>query len=470
MLLTISTTHRPASDLGYLLHKHPGRAQAFPLTVGTAHVFYPECTEDHCRAALLLGVDPIALVRGKGGQRTLDQYVNDRPYSASSMLSVAIAQVFGTALSGICKTRPELVETRIPLSAALPSLPCRGGPDLLRRLFEPLGYTVSATTHPLDEQFPDWGDAALLSVEISGTTTLCALLTHLYVLIPVLDNDKHYWVGDDEVDKLMRHGEGWLATHPERELIATRYLKYRRNLAEEALRQLREQDGDAAGELETETAEDPREEVGEQRLSLHQQRHGHILSVLQGRGARRVIDLGCGEGRLIRELLRHTTFEKVVGMDVSHRTLEVAADRLRLDRMPRLARERIELLHGSLTYRDDRLAGFDAAVLCEVIEHLDEARLASLERVVFDAAKPSLVIVTTPNAEYNVMWESLPAGEKRHRDHRFEWTRPQFQAWAESVGTRFGYSCEFRAVGESGRTADGRDVGSPTQMGIFSRA
>lgn len=464
MLLEISTTHTPAGDLGYLLHKHPGRVQTFKLAFGAAHVFYPEVTAERCVAALLVDVDPVALVRGKGRERTLDQYVNDRPYVASSMLAVAIAQVFGTALAGNCKDRPELVTTPIPFSARIASIPCRGGEDLLKRLFEPLGYRLDVTSHLLDEQLPVWGASSIFTVTIDGTKTLSDLLSHLYVLIPVLDNEKHYWVGDDEVAKLLRHGEGWLAEHPERELIATRYLKYRRNLANDAIKQLREQDDDGPEQIEADSPDDPREEVAERQLSLHQQRHGTVLSVLQAKGAKRVIDLGCGEGKLVRELLRHRTFEKVVGMDVSHKTLEIAADRLRLEQLPPLLRQRVELFHGSLMYRDNRLEGFDAAVLCEVIEHMDEPRLSAMERVVFEFAKPGIVIVTTPNSEYNVMWETLAAGAMRHRDHRFEWTREQFRAWASAVCARFGYGVELRPVGP-----EDPNVGAPTQMGVFTR-
>lgn len=465
MLLTITTTHEPAGDLGYLLHKHPGRVQAFDLAFGRAHVFYPEWNDARCTAALLLEVDPVALVRKGGTARTLDQYVNDRPYVASSMMSVAIAQVFGTALAGNCKERPRLVETPIPLVARIAATRCRAGEDLIRRLFEPLGHSVAIRRWPLDGRFESWGDSDVYSVELTGEARVTDLLSHLYVLIPVLDNEKHYWVGDAEVDKLMRHGEGWLAAHPERELIATRYLKYRRSLAEDALRQLREQDGEGPDEIDADSLDDPREEIGERRLSLHEQRHGVVLSVLRARGVRTVVDLGCGEGRLLRELLRHQTFERITGMDVSHRSHSAAAARLRLEQMSEHARRRVELLHGSLMYRDPRLEGFDAAVLCEVIEHLDEPRLAAMERVVFECARPGLVIVTTPNSEYNVMWEGLPAGRMRHRDHRFEWTRAEFAEWAAGVRRRFGYSCEFRAVGGEDPT-----VGAPTQMGVFTRA
>ncbi|MCC6359445.1 MAG: 3' terminal RNA ribose 2'-O-methyltransferase Hen1 [Phycisphaerales bacterium] len=466
MLLTISTTHPPAIDLGYLLHKRPDRLQTFPLSFGSAHVFYPEAGDDRCTAALLLDINPIDLIRGRG--TTLDHYVNDRPYVASSMLSVAISQVYGTALAGTCKARPELVATPIPLEASIAALPCTSGEDLIRRLFEPLGYDVAITGRPLDDHFPAWGQSSVVTVRLAGTRTLSELLTHLYVLIPTLDNEKHYWVGDAEVEKLLRHGEGWLASHPERELIARRYLRYRRNLLDEAIRRLREQDTEGPREIDAEFTDDPREEAGEKRLSLHQQRHGVILSTLRARGVRRVLDLGCGEGRLLRDLLVDRSFEKIIGMDVSHRALEIAADRIRLDRMPARQRARVELIHGSLLYRDARLSGMEAAILCEVIEHLDEARLAAMERVVFESIRPLLILVTTPNREYNVMWESLSAGALRHRDHRFEWTRDEFRAWAAAVAARNSYGVEVRPIGDSAVSTDGLDVGAPTQMAVFT--
>src|SRR5690348_13625783 len=237
MLLTIRTTHTPATDLGYLLHKNPARVQSFEQSFGRAHVFYPEASDEACTAALLLDVDPVGLVRGRRGSRgeggALQQYVNDRPYVASSFLSVAIADVFGTAMAGRSKERPALADTPIPLSARIAVLPCRGGEDLLRRLFEPLGYAVSATQHPLDETNAEWGPSRYFTVELTATTRLSELLSHLYVLIPVLDDEKHYWVGAEEVDKLLRHGEGWLAAHPEREMITRRYLRHRRSLIDD---------------------------------------------------------------------------------------------------------------------------------------------------------------------------------------------------------------------------------------------
>lgn len=241
MLVTVSTRHSPATDLGFLLHKHPEKAQTFPVAGGTAHVFYPVAEQDECTAALLLDVDPIGLVRGKHNDSfALGQYVNDRPYAAGSLLAVALGSVFRTALNGRCDARPELAATPIPLQIRIPALPCRGGADLAARLFEPLGWQVEATPIPLDPQVPDWGDSRYVDLRLSGNLLVSDALKHLYVLIPVLDNAKHYWVHGDEVDKLLRAGDGWLAEHPERELISNRYLAHRKSYVRSALAQLAE--------------------------------------------------------------------------------------------------------------------------------------------------------------------------------------------------------------------------------------
>jgi 3' terminal RNA ribose 2'-O-methyltransferase Hen1 len=465
MLLTIGTSHVPATDLGYLLHKNPSRAQTFEVSFGKVHVFYPESGAEACTVALLLDVDPVALVRnrrGPGGEGgALEQYVNDRPYVASSFLSVAIAEVFGTAMAGRSKDRPELAATPLPLTARIAAVPSRGGEALLRQLFEPLGYVVATRPALLDSARPEWGQSHYYAVELRATTRLHELLTHLYVLVPVLDDQKHYWVGQDEVEKLLRHAEGWLPTHPARDLITSRYLRHQRSLVDEAIAQLVvEEEPEAEA---TDAPRDTEEATLERTLSLNDQRLNTVLAVLKGSGAKRVLDLGCGEGRLLDRLLKEHAFEEIVGMDVSYRALETASKRLHLDRLPPTQQRRIQLIHGSLMYRDTRLTGFDAAAVVEVIEHLDAPRLAAFERVVFEFARPGTVVITTPNVEYNVRWESLPAGRFRHRDHRFEWTRAEFQSWARSMSDRFGYRVRFEVIG-----TDDTTVGPPTQMGIFT--
>jgi 3' terminal RNA ribose 2'-O-methyltransferase Hen1 len=458
MLLTITSTTPPATDLGYLLYKNPARAQSFELAFGAAHVFYPEATAERCTAALLLDVDPVHLVRGR--QENVEAYVSDRPYVASSLMSVALAQVYGSALAGQSRDRPDLAATPLPLTARLAVVHCRGGEALLQHLFAPLGYSVVAQSHTLDNAFPDWGTSDYYTVTLTGAVRLAALLAHLYVLLPVLDDEKHYWIGEDEIEKLLRRGEGWLPQHPARELITQRYLRYR-PLVRTALAQLAEEDMPDPDAVDATHAEE--EAAIESPLSLHEQRLGAVLAVLKDAGAQRILDLGCGEGRLLKLLLAERSFTQITGMDVSLRALEIAGKRLRLDDLPPALRERIHLIHGALTYRDARLAGFDAAAVVEVVEHLDPSRLAAFERVIFEFAQPKLVALTTPNAEYNARFAGLPAGKLRHRDHRFEWSRAEFQNWAQGVATRFGYVVRFLPVGPVDP-----EVGAPTQMAVFT--
>lgn len=510
MFLTITTTGspaRPATDLGFLLHKHPGRAQAFATSYGPAHVFYPEATEERCTAALLLEVDPVALVRrGKGGggkgrggapDAALAQYVNDRPYAASSLLAVALSGVFSSALRGACKALPQRAGQPLPLRVEVPVLPASGGPELVRALFEPLGWTVAAEPVPLDERFPEWGDSRYVRLVLDvpdGVLTLAAALRHLYVLLPVLDDAKHYWVSPDEVDKLLRAGDGWLADHPEQRLITSRYLARRRSLTRAAMERLElarlaDADDTDVDEIDNAVADDgpdtvegdgPGTAVGDgsdapgvkgeglaapedESVPLAVRRRGEILAALGASGATRVLDLGCGQGQLVQELLKDTRYTRVVGVDVSMRALTVAARRLKLERMGERQADRVTLFQGSLAYTDKRLRGYDAAVLSEVVEHVDPERLPALEYAVFGSARPRTVLVTTPNVEYNVRWESLPAGQVRHGDHRFEWTREEFRAWAEGVARQHGYGVEFTPVGPVDP-----EVGPPTQMAVFT--
>jgi 3' terminal RNA ribose 2'-O-methyltransferase Hen1 len=286
---------------------------------------------------------------------------------------------------------------------------------------------------------------------------LSDLLSHLYVLIPVLDDQKHYYVSEDEIDKLLRHGEGWLASHPARRLIVSRYLKRQRSLADEALSRLM---GDEPSEHE---GEDRACAAPCQQAGLHQQRLRTVATILKESGARRVLDLGCGTGALVLMLLSSMPDAQVLGMDVSHRALEVASERVQ--RLPARQRERMQLIQGSLIYRDQRLSGYDAAAVVEVIEHLNPPRLAAFERAVFEFARPNTVIVTTPNRDYNVQFEKLPTGQLRHPDHRFEHSRVEFLAWATRVARRFDYSVQVRPLGPEDPQA-----GAPSQIAVFETA
>jgi 3' terminal RNA ribose 2'-O-methyltransferase Hen1 len=350
----------------------------------------------------------------------------------------------------------------------VPVLRCRGGADLAVSLFAPLGWSVTATPIPLDDEAADAahplaGDSPYVELTLTGTLRLADALNHLYVLLPVLDDAKHYWVAPDEIDKLLRAGEGWLAGHPERILIARRYLAHRRSFTDTALDRLIQEDADTVDVPQDTTADEEAELPVARRQSLAATRREAVLAALVDSGAGRVLDLGCGGGALLADLMKDRRFTQIVGTDVSSRALEIAERTLRLDRLPERQRDRITLWQSALTYTDDRLKGFDAAVLMEVIEHVDPPRLPALEAAVFRHAHPATVVVTTPNVEYNVRYEGLVG--MRHSDHRFEWTRAEFQAWAARVAAAHGYTVAYRGVGD-----DDPEVGTPTQLALFTAA
>ncbi len=445
-MLLLTTTHQPATDLGYLLHKNPARVHRVELSCGEAIVVFPEASEERCSAAVILNIDPINLIRSR---LPFDQYVNDRPYVASSFLASAIARLFGTALTGKSKERPELASQAIDIEVRLPVVSASSD-ALVESLFNPLGYKVDCQRLPLDESNPDWGPSPYIDLRLRSVKTIKDVLVHLMVLIPVLDNHKHYFVNSDEIDKLLRRGEGWLESHPERKLIATKYLRQDRSLVRQAIARL--------------NPEEDQDQEPERGPSLHDERHRLVAEFVRDLSPASVLDLGCGDGKLMSHLIKLKGVQKLTGLDVSHLSLERAAKRLRLDQLSPKARDRVELLHGSLVYRDARIAGFDLACVVEVIEHLDAERLRSFERTLFEFARPSKVLITTPNREYNVLYPNLSEGQFRHGDHRFEWSRAEFASWANGVATRNGYNVEFRGIGEADNTH-----GSPSQMGVFSR-
>jgi 3' terminal RNA ribose 2'-O-methyltransferase Hen1 len=464
MLMTLTFAPDPSTDvdasaLGYLVHKHPGRVQTFGAPVGDIHVFYPEVSPERCTVAVLLDVDAVGLARDKrfrGDALALSHYVNDRPYTASSMFAVALGSIFRTAMTGRSDTYPELAASPLPLRIELPVVSTRGSDSvgLVRRLFEPLGWAVEETPIPLDAEHPEWGASRYSGLVFRGRVLLAHALRQLYVLLPVLDDTKHYWVGDDEVAKLARAGEGWLADHPERELITRRYLAHQSSLVAQ-VEGPHADDGREGGTVEHARAVS---------APLRTSRAEAVLRALADVGAHRVVDAGCGPGALLTRLAKNRSFTEIIGTDVSVRALEAAERALNLRKASDAERERVRLLHGSVVYRDDRLRGFDAVVLMEVVEHVDESRLPSLEDAVFEHARPASVIVTTPNAEHNALYEALPAGRLRHDDHRFEWSREEFHTWASGFGARRGYDVEFRPVGTEHAV-----LGAPTQLALFRR-
>jgi 3' terminal RNA ribose 2'-O-methyltransferase Hen1 len=460
MFLSIATSYQPATDLGFLLNKHPDRVHELELAYGKVLVFFPEASKTRCEAALVLDVDPVGLVRGKGQSDGLvEQYVNDRPYAASSFLSVALNKAFRTAMNGVSSARQELAESDLPLEAVVTPLPMRGGEQVVRHLFEPLGWRIDLD--PIASPNGETTRKVYARLRLTGTARLSALLNHLYVLIPVMDDAKHYWVGDEEINKLLKRGEGWLEQHPAKELIVRRYLRHRGLLARAALERLAPETQDEVLDPDERGRE---EDALEAPIRLNDQRMAAVVEALRAGGAKIIADLGCGEGKLLAHLLRERWSERLIGLEPAANELERAAKRLKLSMPGGPPEGRVSLLHGSLTYRDERWADADAAALVEVIEHLDPDRFPLVERVIFGEARPRIVVVTTPNAEYNVLFPNLSAGGLRHRDHRFEWSRAEFRGWAERISAAYGYCAEFSGIG-----AIDKAFGPPTQMVVFTR-
>lgn len=492
MLLSISlqaSPHGPPPErLSFLLHKHPDRCQSFALPFGQAHVFYPEASPSRYTMSLLLDIDPLALSRrswhGAPSQHLLP-HVNDRPYVCSSFMSVALNRVLRTALAGRCKRYPKLPLTPLSgLEVTLYNLPVKSRSseenqhELLHRLFSPLGYTCQLlssrdeTQTLLDPRHPDWGHSSLLDLRLTHPhICLKDLLTHLYVLIPVLDDQKHYFIDQDEVDKLARHGQEWLANHPDSAWITARYLKRQRKLVRRALSLLDEHviEQDEQDEQD-ETPEPPTPEVTSPetppRKPLHERRLHHVLELLLSLPEHHtVLDMGCGEGKMLALLSGEKSVEKIIGVDVSTLTLERAKKRLKFSDLPPRVRERLTLEQGSLLYSSHTLreARVDVALLVEVIEHIEPEHLELAMHNMLGYCQPRHLIVTTPNVEYNALFETLPADRMRHHDHRFEWDRHTFQQWATTHSARYGYTVRFEDVGDLHDT-----LGAQTQLAIFS--
>lgn len=459
MLLTLSTTDKIGTDIGYLLHKNPNRLHEYTLSFGKARVFYPKASQDECQVALLVEINPVELAQKTKrniSNWSLGKYINDRPYVASSFLSTAIAKVFGTAMNGRCTKKPELVHHKIDLKIKLPVILSSGGEIDIHKIFEPLGYHVE--THPitLNGNSGYNYERQYFSLELKIKETLQLVLSHLYLLIPTLDANKHYYVTEAEIEKLLEKGKSWLSNHPEKEWITRRILKSQGKLTKKALEKLT-----FPRKFHHEVDE---EEYNEKNISLHELRHQSVTDLVNKLNIQSILDMGCGDGKLLKMLLDHTSIKSITGMDVSCSALKKAHNYLHIDSMPPLRRQRIKLTLGSLLYRDKRMQNIDAITLIEVIEHLNPSRLKTMERVIFEMAAPKHVIITTPNCEYNIKMESLDQGKFRHSDHRFEWTRAQCEEWGTSVGKKFNYSYKLSQIGPIDEV-----LGAPTQMILFTK-
>ena len=403
MLLTITYEPEPGPDegvgvdatvFGYLLHKHPAKVQTFSAPVGEIHVLYPEATARRCTVAVLLEVDPVGLVRNKrfrGDSGSLDHYVNDRPYVASSMLAVALGTVFRTAMTGRSDSYAELAAAPLPLRVEIPVASSRGDEEnLIRRVFEPCGWAVTEHRIPLDVDPPEWGPSRYSAVTLTGriragrgAASAVRAAAGARRCQALLGRRRRGRQAAARAEGLAARPPGARADHPALPAAPAFAGPHCRGPAHRADRG---RDRRRGGERDRGTSQAARRRARETRSS----------TCCAIEGACSVVDMGCGEGALLRGWRRILGSRRIVGVDVSARSLDGGAGHAARHRRPTAERERIVLLHGSVVYRDERLAGYDAMVLMEVVEHVDPSRLAALEDAVFGRRGTTAVMVTTP--------------------------------------------------------------------------
>ncbi len=471
MQLSITTTHKPATDLSYLLHKNPDKVQTFDITGGKAYVFYPETTDEKCTATMILNIDTLEMIKNQKKSMSdfaLKGYVNDRPFVASSFLSSAISSIYSSALNGNSKEKSEVVNKKIPLEVFISVINVSGGENLIKRFFEPLGYEIKIEKYELNENFKSWGESNYFSLTLKNIITLKELLTHLYILIPVFDNEKHYWVSTKDVDILLKKGEGWLENHPEKEFITKRYFKNIKSLSnlynKKSIDDIEESQKNVDSEENNENEfEEINQIIKETKIKLDKQRLNYVYEKLIESGMKSIIDMGCGEGKLLKLLITNKQFEKIAGTDVSFNNLLKAKERLNFEEMSQKFKERIELFQSSLTYKDKRFSNYESCAIVEVIEHIDVERLESFEKSIFECSKFKYIILTTPNADYNINYKSLNKQNLRHSDHRFEWTKDEFKSWIDKICEKYKYNAKISGVGEFDEQS-----GHPTQVVEFS--
>ncbi|MCB9396207.1 MAG: 3' terminal RNA ribose 2'-O-methyltransferase Hen1 [Acidobacteria bacterium] len=458
MLLQIAVQGVEANQIGYLLHKNPANLHHRRLSFGEGWVFFDTNEKNRVSFNLYVEVDPIRLSRQLDQSPSFDlkPYVNDRPYVANSYLSVALNVFFRSAIAELDSDSKPHAKTEHTVTVHLPVVSMRGDASIFQRVFEPLGYGIQLQKLPFADPYLDPDRSPLYALTLSVQAPIGLVLRHLYVLIPVLDKDKHYFVGSDEIEKLLRAGQGWLENHPAKELITQRYLLFS-GLSKQALSRIEKKE-------EALPDQDDSEPFVEKKIHLNELRIQRVVEMLLAQKASQVLDMGCGSGTLLQHLLSERSITKLTGVDASINVLQIAERKLKLDRLSTRMRQKIQLIQSGLTYRDARLLGHDAIALIEVIEHLDSWRLKDLTQVIFDYLKPRLLIVTTPNREYNALFENMPADSLRHSDHRFEWTRSEFTEWCQEQCKEWEYQVEFSGIGP-----EHEQYGCPTQMGVFTK-
>ncbi|MDN4617361.1 3' terminal RNA ribose 2'-O-methyltransferase Hen1 [Paenibacillus sp. PsM32] len=481
MYLTIKATGEHANMISHLLAKNPHNLYDRTEKGARVRLVYTSFEPHDTEAILFVTPDPIELVKGTPDHYDITQYINDRELAVSSLFCSYIRPALGTALNGKPKAdymnwvdyQFDLQMTFGPVASDLPD-------HVVESLFQPLGYEVQMERGEIDYSFDLKNRSTVRHIQISGQQTLQQMLRQVYILIPVLDNYKHYYINEDEIERLRRYGEGWLSTHPQHDLMIKRSLRFAPLIKEYEQQVANDASMDTLlTEISTHSVEDATAQAESAEpleiidglettieppvVRLNELRYRAIVeqvSLLPQR--KQVIDFGAGEGKLSVRLGQIEGVEQVWAVEPSMQSQLRA-----IDRFAKLEGRTDDVIPvittGSLFYRDERWIDQDVIILCEVIEHINEVRLPQVIHTLFTDYRPQTLIITTPNREYNEVYD-MDTEEIRHADHRFEWTRAEFEQYCTQWIQNRPYTFTISGIGEKHE-----QYGQPTQMVVFHR-
>lgn len=449
MQISLKVYGEHARMVSHLIAKNPHNLYERKEKGGLVRIVFTKNEEREVHILFFVTVDNMELTKNQTNFSSITHYINDRESAVSSIFCSVLRKAVGTALNGKPKDEfKEWVNYSFPLEITFGPLSTKLTNHELAGLFEPLGYelTIENGKVLLPASFAKKSSAKFITLKANQTIQDC--FRHLFVLIPVMDQYKHYYIDEKEVDKLKRYGEGWLSFHPKRNEIIKESLIFSDLIEKSRL-------------IESKPSKEKQAPLTKKK-SLNQWRYEKIIETVKGLPHNsRIVDMGAGEGKLTAQLGFIRGIEELVAVEPSER------EQLK-------AKKRIEALvgkpdfllptfkWGSLFYYDSELEKKDIFILCEVIEHIDENRLGKIFDTIFTKYKPYHVIVTTPNQDYNAVYDMNEA--KRHSDHRFEWTQQQFKEWTKYWESHANYKAQIDGIGEY---VEG--YGYPTQMVIFSQ-
>ncbi|TDL78499.1 3' terminal RNA ribose 2'-O-methyltransferase Hen1 [Peribacillus frigoritolerans] len=445
MQLTIKATGDNVKAISYLLSKNPNNLYERNHKGHLVRLFYSKFEETELEVTIFVTPDPIDLVKNNSNSYDITHYINDREFAVSSLFCSFIRSALGTALNGQPKEEySEWVNYRFSFQFEFGPVVSSLSDKQLKDLFEPIGYEVAISRPDIEYSFEMKDKSSARSICLKGMKTLQNGLRQLFVLIPVIDNYKHYYIDDKEIEKLERYGEGWLEDHPKRDYIYRQSLRFK----------------EIFSIVENKKTEEKKEEKIE-KVRLNDLRYEKIIDFVNQMKPRSIVDFGSGEGKLSVRLGFADGVKEIMAVEPSQSATLKAIERF--DKVKNKEKFVVpETIWGSLFYYDERLKGKDVMILCEVIEHIDEFRLPKVLDTILHDYQPNALIITTPNREYNEIYDM--EDHFRHNDHRFEWTRAEFRHWCEERNHRKIYDLQFEGIGE-----EHDRHGFPTQMCVFVR-